>query len=128
MLFYFIFIMKSSSTDSGNKKLQKQSFAVVLHNRFFKNFANVIGKHLCCSLFKKGLQDRCFFVNFCEFFCFFVKFLTTIFIQNASGGCFWNFFFLFCFCFNFRSQGVFRIPSGIWDGIFLRKKLTAATR
>ena len=97
MLFYFIFIMKSSSTDSGNKKLQKQSFAVVLHNRFFKNFANVIGKHLCCSLFKKGLQDRCFFVNFCEFFCFFVKFLTTIFIQNASGGCFWNFFSYFVF-------------------------------
>ena len=80
MLLYFI-IMKSSSTDSGNKKLQKQSFVVVLQNRFFKNFANVIGKHLRCSLSNKGFQDRCFFVKI-------AKFLTTIFIQNASGGFF----------------------------------------
>ena len=52
-----------------------------------KNFANFTGKHLCWSLFwnfiKNRLQHRCFPVKF-------AKFLRTPFLQNTSGGYFWN--------------------------------------
>ena len=59
--------------------LQKQSFADVLENKFFKSFAKVRGKRLCWSLFsknllaeglqlhKKRLQHRCFPVKFANF-------------------------------------------------------------
>ena len=57
-----------------------------------RNFVKLIGKHLSQSLFfnkiaglatlsKKRLWYRCFPVNF-------VKFLSTPFLQNTSGGCF----------------------------------------
>ena len=62
-----------------------------------RNFAKFTGKHLCQSLFlnkvavlgpetlfKKRLWHRCCFpVNF-------VKFLRNLFLQNTSGGCFYE--------------------------------------
>ena len=59
--------------------LQKQSFADVFKISVLKSFANFTGKHLCWSfllknlqpdglqLHKKGLQHRCFSVNFAKF-------------------------------------------------------------
>ena len=53
------------------KSLQKQAYADVLQNRFFRNFPIFTGKHLCWSLFLIKLQayfNTCFLVNIAKFF------------------------------------------------------------
>ena len=78
---------------------QKQPPEVLCRKGVLRNFANLIGKHLCQNLAfnkvaglisatllkKRPLWQRYFPVNF-------PKFLRTPFLQNTSGGCFciWN--------------------------------------
>ena len=56
----------------------------------FKNFAmldflfNKVAGFQACNFIKKRLQHRCFSVKF-------AKFSSASFLQNTSGGCFWNY-------------------------------------
>ena len=54
-----------------------------------RNFIKLTGKHLCQSLFfnKVALKKESLTQ---VFFCEFVTFLRTPFLQNTSGGCFYN--------------------------------------
>ena len=79
--------------------LQKQSFADALQNKIgvLKNSANFTGKQPAfeslfnkvvglevCNFIKKRPQHRCFPVKFAKFF-------RTPFLQNTTGGCFFQY-------------------------------------
>ena len=80
------------------KILEKQPFADVFQTGLLKNFTNFTGKHLCWSLFLTKLQTfrpttllkRDF--NTGVFLRNLWKFLKHLFLQNASGACFWYYF------------------------------------
>ena len=69
---------------SQNRSSRSQMFFKI---DVLKNFPNFTGKHQCWSCrpqgLKKRLQHRCFPVKF-------ARFLRTTFLQNSSGGCFWQ--------------------------------------
>ena len=78
---------------------QKQPPQVFCKKNVLKNFANLTGKHLCCSLFLiklQAFQHRFFPVKFVKFFIVPVlknirerlRLLGIPFLQNTSGGYF----------------------------------------
>ena len=89
-------LRRDSKTRVMRKKLQKQSFADILQERFsykFRNFHrkipvleslfNKVARLKTCNFIKKRPQHRCFLVKL-------AKFLRTPLLQNTSGGYFWN--------------------------------------
>ena len=87
---YAIFQIREAVGRSQMSSSRSQTFFKI---GVLKNVANFTGRDLCWSLFliklqalKKRLQHRCFPPKF-------AKFLRTLFLQNTSGGCFWQMFF-----------------------------------
>ena len=60
------------------KCLRSSHWSCSIKKGVTKNFAKFTGKHLCQSLWKKRLWNRCFPVNF-------AKFSRALFLQNIFG-------------------------------------------